>query len=79
MMGNLKFIDEEEEKEKKKVADIWRKICRRAEINGRNDIIKFYAEHYHQPLSDFRGFNKLIKEKFGFKTTKAKLHKILGY
>lgn len=45
----------------------------------RKKAIKTYAEHYHQPLSDFRGFNKLLKEQLGITTTKAKLHKILGY
>ena len=42
--------------------------------------IKVYAEHYDRPISDIRGFNKLLKNQ-GFDTpvTKEQVARLLKY
>jgi len=52
------------------------KINKRIE---RERAIKAYAECYHYPISDFKGFSKVLKQNLGYRTTKGKLIKILGY
>ena len=41
--------------------------------------IKVYAQHYHSPISDIKGFNQLIKKEFGTTVRRETLRKLLGY
>lgn len=45
----------------------------------RDEAIKYYAEHFHSPISDFSGFNKTLKDSTGISTTKKKVGELLGY
>jgi hypothetical protein len=45
----------------------------------RKKTILEYARHYHSPVSDFKGFNKTLKENTGIKTTRKEVIKLLGY
>jgi hypothetical protein len=43
-------------------------------------ILKAYAEQYQNPLSDFRGFKRMMKEQgYDFKFTKREVAEALGY
>jgi hypothetical protein len=54
-------------------------ICESCFRKMRDREIKVFAEHYHSPISDIEGFNKLIKKELGTKVTKEKVKKLLGY
>ena len=43
-------------------------------------ILKTYAEHYHNPISDFSGFKRMMKEQgYDFKFTKREVAQVLGF
>lgn len=41
--------------------------------------IKEWARHYHSPVSDIKGFNKLLKREVGVRVRKKTIAKLLGY
>lgn len=44
-----------------------------------NDELRVYAQHYPTPISDIKGFNKVLKENTGATTRRRRLQKVLGY
>lgn len=45
----------------------------------REHRIKELAKHYHNPILDIKGFNKVLFENTGFRTTKKTLLRLLNY
>lgn len=41
--------------------------------------IKVYAEHYHSPITDISGFNKVLKENTGITTRRKTVAKLLRF
>jgi hypothetical protein len=49
-------------------------------MNNKNETrICELARHYHRPITDIKGFNRLLIEEGIRPVTKKKLSKILGY
>lgn len=45
----------------------------------REKRIKEYAKNYPNPISDIKGFNKVLMENMGLKTTKKTILRLLNY
>lgn len=45
----------------------------------RLNTIRVYAEHWKEPISDFKNLNKFLKLDYGIQTQKRTVAKILNY
>jgi hypothetical protein len=53
--------------------------CKSQRKLDRIRTIRAYAENYHYPMFDFKGFNKILKVNTGMTTTRKKLAEVMGW